>query len=156
MSNTKPFKPVCCLSNPPFQTLWPSLFLRPIKLSLRRERIELPDGDFIDLDWGFNPKGPIVIIFHGLEGSYQSSYVRGMISSLSHHGWRAVVMNFRGCSGEPNRLARAYHSGDTGDITFIINRLRQQHPNTTIVAIGYSLGGNALLKYLGETGCHSQ
>ena len=156
MSNLTLFKPVCCLSNPHIQTLWPTLFRRPIKLTLQRERIELPDGDFVDLDWGENTTGPIAIIFHGLEGSGESSYVRGLISSLNKQGWRAVVMNFRGCSGEANRLAHAYHSGDTGDIKHIIKLLRQRIPDTSMVAIGYSLGGNALLKYLGETSIHSQ
>ena len=150
------FKPACCLSNPHIQTLWPTLLRRPIALTLRRERIELPDGDFVDLDWGENTTGPVAIIFHGLEGSGESSYVRGLIATLKAQGWRAVVMNFRGCSGEANRLARAYHSGDTGDIGFIIKLIRQRIPDTNMVAIGYSLGGNALLKYLGETGSNSQ
>jgi len=146
------FKPRCCLSNPHIQTLWPSLFRRPPHIAIQRERIEIPDGDFLDLDWGENTQGPIAIIFHGLEGSSNSSYVRGLMAALNQAGWRTVAMNFRGCSGEPNRLPRAYHSGETGDIGFIINLLQQRHPNTTITAIGFSLGGNALLKYLGETG----
>ncbi len=156
MSGTKHFTPACCLSNPHIQTLWPSLFRRPVSLSLQRERIELPDGDFVDLDWGENTHGPIAILFHGLEGSGNSSYIRGLMMALGQQGWRTVVMNFRGCSGEPNRLARAYHSGDTGDIQFIITLVKQRYPDTCMVAVGYSLGGNALLKYLGETGSTSQ
>ena len=156
MSNSTIFKPAYCFSNPHIQTLWPTLLRRPINLTLQRERIELPDGDFVDLDWGKNTTGPIAIIFHGLEGSGESSYVRGLISSLNTQGWRAVVMNFRGCSGESNRLARTYHSGDTDDIKYIIKLLRQRLPDTVMVAVGYSLGGNALLKYLGETSHHSQ
>lgn len=152
MSSQNPFKPALCLSNRHSQTLWPSLFRRSAALKLRRERVELPDGDFVDLDWGEKKEGPIAVIFHGLEGSSQSSYVLGIMSALTQRGYRAVVMNFRGCSGEPNRLARAYHSGDTGDIHFIVTRLRQQNPTSSIFTIGYSLGGNALLKYLGETG----
>ena len=119
---------------------------------LRRERLELPDGDFVDLDWTLNDSGPIVILFHGLEGSSRSHYARGMLASLPQHGMRAVLMHFRGCSGEPNRLARAYHSGDTGDIDFLVRTLRAREPNTPLAAIGYSLGGNALLKWLGEQG----
>lgn len=156
MSSSEYFKPSCYLSNPHFQTLWPSLFRRPVKLLLQRERVELPDTDFIDLDWTANTHEPIAIIFHGLEGSGKSNYVRGILTSLSQQGWRAVVMNFRGCSGETNRLARAYHSGDTGDIKFIIDLIKQRYPSTVVAAIGYSLGGNALLKYLGETGHASQ
>lgn len=156
MSHPHSFKPACCLSNPHIQTLWPSLLRRFIKLSFHRERVKLPDGDFIDLDWHKNSHAPIAIIFHGLEGSSNSSYVRGLMVALNQQGWRSVVMNFRGCSGEPNHLPRAYHSGDTGDIKFIINLIKQRHPGTTVVAIGYSLGGNALLKYLGETGNNSQ
>jgi len=156
MPSPMDFESACCRSNPHIQTLWPSLFRRSITLTLQRERIELPDGDYVDLDWGENTHGPVAIIFHGLEGSGKSGYVCGLMNALNHQGWRTVVMNFRGCSGEPNRLARAYHSGDTGDIGFIINLLRQRIPNETMVAVGYSLGGNALLKYLGETGSYNK
>jgi hypothetical protein len=157
---TTPFKPAWWLRNPHLQTLWPVFFRRRLRPPLRRERLELPDGDFVDLDWTLNDpvlspaegSGPIVIILHGLEGSSRSHYARGMLTSLPQHGLRAVVMHFRGCSGEPNRLARAYHSGDTGDIDFLVRTLRAREPNTPLAAIGYSLGGNALLKWLGEQG----
>jgi len=149
------FHPHGWLRNAHAQTLWPSLLRRRINLQLTRERIELPDGDFLDLDWGENKQGPLAIIFHGLEGSGKSSYVRGIMAALTHHGWQTVVVNFRGCSGEPNRLARAYHSGDTGDIAHVVTQLRKRMPDTFIAAIGYSLGGNALLKYLGEIGSAS-
>ncbi|MCK4743361.1 MAG: hydrolase [Sulfuriflexus sp.] len=151
MSDQHYFKPAWWLSNTHAQTLWPSLLRRPIQLQLRRERIELPDGDFVDLDWGENKSGPLAIIFHGLEGSGKSNYVRGMMRSLTQHGWQTVVMHFRGCSDEPNRLARAYHSGDTGDISYVIKQLHERMPDSFIAAIGYSLGGNALLKWIGET-----
>jgi hypothetical protein len=147
-----PFKPAWWLRNPHLQTLWPVFFRRRLRPSLRRERLELPDGDFVDLDWTLNASGPIVIILHGLEGSSRSHYARGMLASLPHHGMRAVLMHFRGCSGAPNRLARAYHSGDTGDIDFLVRTLKAREPNTPLAAIGYSLGGNALLKWLGEQG----
>ena len=155
MPDQDPFTPAAWFTNPHVQTLWPSLFRRPINLKLKRERIELPDGDFIDLDWGSNHSGPLTIIFHGLEGSGKSNYVRGMMHSLTQHGWQTVVMHFRGCSEEPNRLARAYHSGDTGDIAYIVKLLRKRMPETPLTAIGYSLGGNALLKWLGETGTNN-
>ena len=152
MSDQNQFKPAWWLRNRHTQTLWPSLFRRSIQLKLTRERIELPDGDFVDLDWGENKSGPLAIIFHGLEGSGKSSYVRGMMSSLTQHGWQTVVMHFRGCSDEPNRLARAYHSGDTGDMAYVVKQLHDRMPDNFVAAVGYSLGGNALLKWLGETG----
>jgi len=146
------FTPAWGLHNRHTQTLWPSLLRRPITLKLTRERIELPDGDFLDLDWSENKNGPLAIIFHGLTGSVKSNYVLGIVAALNKLGWQAVVMNFRGCSGEPNRLARAYHSGDTWDMAYIVKKIRDHDPERFIAAIGYSLGGNALLKWLGETG----
>lgn len=128
---------------------------RRVRPPLRRERLELPDGDFVDLDWTLNDSGPIVILLHGLEGGSRSHYARGMLSALPRHGLRAVLMHFRGCSGEPNRLARAYHSGDTGDIDFLVRTLKVREPQTPLAAIGYSLGGNVLLKWLGEQGAQA-
>lgn len=155
MSAQDNFTPLWWLRNRHAQTLWPSLFRQPIQVKLTRERFELPDGDFVDLDWGSNTSGPLAIIFHGLEGSGKSNYVRGMMHSLTQSGWQTVVMHFRGCSDEPNRLARAYHSGDTGDIAYIVKQLHERMPGNFIAAIGYSLGGNALLKWLGETGSNN-
>ena len=140
------------MRNPHLQTLWPVFFRRWLRPKLRRERLELPDGDFVDLDWTLNDSGPMVMIFHGLEGGGKSHYARGMLDTLPRHGMRGVLMHFRGCSGEPNRRARAYHSGDTGDIDFLVRTLKAREPNTPLAAIGYSLGGNALLKWLGEQG----
>lgn len=121
-------------------------------ISLRRERLELTDGDFIDLHWTENRTGPIVIVLHGLEGCSKSPYARGLLTALQHNGLRGVVMHFRGCSGAPNRLARSYHSGDTGDLAYLVTTLRRREPTTPLAAVGYSLGGNVLLKWLGETG----
>lgn len=128
---------------------------RRLRPPLRRECLELPDGDFVDLDWTLYDSGPIVILLHGLEGGNHSHYARGMLAALPRHGMRAVLMHFRGCSGEPNRLARAYHSGDTGDIDFLVRTLKAREPQTPLAAIGYSLGGNALLKWLGEQGAQA-
>jgi predicted alpha/beta-fold hydrolase len=124
---------------------------------LRRERLELPDGDFIDLDWltDVDPTGPLVVVLHGLEGSSDSQYARGLLAALGGRGWRAVVMHFRGCSGEPNRLPRSYHSGETGDLAHVISELRARAPHTPLGVVGYSLGGNVLLKWLGESGATS-
>lgn len=148
------FKPAWWLPNSHLQTLWPAICRRSVKnLPLERERLELPDGDFIDLDWlGRNEKGPLVLILHGLEGSIESHYAKGMLQTLSQRGWRGVFMHFRGCSGEPNRLPRGYHSGETGDVKYVTKVLLDRDPNIQLAAIGVSLGGNVLLKWLGETG----
>lgn len=120
------------------------------QVALRRERLELPDGDFVDLDWTAREHGPVVIVLHGLEGSSNSKYVRGLLRAIDAAGWRGVVLHFRGCSGEPNRLARSYHSGETRDLQFLVDTLRTREPGTPLTAVGYSLGGNVLLKWLGE------
>ncbi len=134
------------------QTLWPYLFRRTPQVELKRERLELPDGDFLDLDWSTNGSGPIVVILHGLEGSSDSKYVRGLLKAVHERGWRGVVMHFRGCSGEPNRLPRSYHSGETGDLAYVVDLLRQREPEAPLFVVGFSLGGNVLLKWLGQTG----
>jgi len=149
---TRPFKPPWWLRNRHAQTLWPTLGRRRVRLNLRRERIDLPDGDFLDLDWTSGESGPIVVVFHGLMGSIDSPYARGMLKQVNHAGWRGLFVHFRSCSGEPNRRDRFYHSGDTGDMAFVINEVKRRFPDEPVAAVGYSLGGNALLKWLGETG----
>ena len=144
------FKPAWWLPGAHTQTLWASMTNRFINLEIRRERLELADGDFIDLDWTTHRTGPIVLILHGLQGSSDSNYARGLMQACHAKGWRAIVMHFRGCSGEPNRLARAYHSGETNDLHTVIDILHRREPETPICAAGYSLGGNVLLKWLGE------
>jgi predicted alpha/beta-fold hydrolase len=148
------FQPAWWCRNPHLQTLWPVFFRRGPRPALRRERLELPDGDFVDLDWTGNQDGPIVILLHGLEGSRRSHYARALLARLPRAGMRGVLMHFRGCSGVPNRLARAYHSGDTGDLAFLVQTLQQREPATPLAAVGYSLGGNVLLKWLGQGGAH--
>ncbi|WP_305857714.1 hydrolase [Balneatrix alpica] len=161
MSTEEHFHPPFWLTNPHLQTLLPMLLPRPGCPALQRERWELADGDFIDLDWLHEPASchqrpsdctPLVVIFHGLEGCSGSHYVRGLLNQLAPLGWGAVVMHFRGCSGEPNRLARAYHSGETSDAAQLLTLLRQRYPHRPLLAVGYSLGANMLLKYLGEQG----
>lgn len=149
------FKPAWWLPNSHLQTLWPVLCRRSIQnLPLKRERFELPDGDFIDLEWTHvtDKDAPLVVILHGLEGSIESSYAKGMLTAITRQGWRGVFMHFRGCSGEHNRLPRSYHSGDTGDVAYLVQVLREREPYTPIAAVGFSLGGNVLLKWLGQTG----
>jgi len=120
---------------------------------LRRERWESPDEDFIDVDWLEGPAGaPLVVLFHGLEGGARSHYAVAMLERLALRGWRGAVAHFRGCSGEPNRLPRAYHSGDHEEIAWVLARFRERAAGAPLYAAGVSLGGNALLKWLGEAG----
>jgi predicted alpha/beta-fold hydrolase len=146
------FQPAWWLSNPHAQTVWGSRFRSPSPIKFLWERLELPDGDFLDLAWGGKGKGPIIIILHGLEGSYRSRYASGILKAIAQRGWRGVLLHFRGCSDEPNRLTRGYHSGDTSDFQAVFTTLRQREPNTPLAAVGYSLGGNVLFKWLGEQG----
>ncbi|MEX2523617.1 MAG: hydrolase [Gammaproteobacteria bacterium] len=146
------FRAAWWLPGPHSQTLWPFLF-KPRRLPrLRRERLELPDGDFVDLCLTEHDGGPVIALFHGLEGCVQSHYAARMLSAIHDRGWHGIFMHFRGCSGEVNRLDRSYHSGETGDIAFLLDTLAARNPDSPLFAIGYSLGGNALLKYLGERG----
>lgn len=147
---TSQFQAARWLPGPHAQTIWPQLFRRQQTFALTSERLELPDADFVDLCWTKNNSGPIVAVFHGLEGSINSPYALGIMAAIQARGWRAVFMHFRGCSNEFNRLDRNYHSGDTGDIAYLLNTLRERNPDSPIAAVAYSLGGNALLKYLGE------
>ncbi|HSW70283.1 MAG TPA: hydrolase [Gammaproteobacteria bacterium] len=145
------FKPAWWLPGAHLQTLWPTFCRRKIKnIPLQRERIELADGDFIDLNWTEENNGPIVLILHGLEGSLSSPYAKGMLYAMRARGWRGVLMHFRGCSGEMNRSVRSYHSGETEDLANIIEVLMKH--NKPLAAVGFSLGGNVLLKWLGESG----
>ncbi|SJM95244.1 Alpha/beta hydrolase fold protein [Crenothrix polyspora] len=111
-----------------------------------------PDHDFIDIDWFGEDHQPLIILLHGLSGSAQSTYIVGLQHVLLQQGFRSVALNFRGCSGESNRTARCYHSGETQDIHFLYQTLRTREPDTSIGAVGFSLGGNVLLKWLGEQG----
>jgi len=132
------------------QTLYGALFAES-KIGWKRERWDTPDGDFIDVDRLPGAEdAPLVVLFHGLEGSSSSHYAGALARELARRGWRGVVAHFRGCSGEPNRLPRAYHSGDTEEIRWILRRLAAESRGKPLFAIGVSLGGNALLKWLGE------
>ncbi|MDX1519338.1 MAG: hydrolase [Gammaproteobacteria bacterium] len=139
------------------QTLLPRIISPRFPLDLLDERLELPDGDFVDLCWTNTPEDgdPVIAIFHGLEGSVHSPYANGILHAIGQRGWCGVFMHFRGCSGVHNRLNRSYHSGETGDIRFLIKTLSRRLPRSPLFTIGYSLGGNALLKYLGESGSGS-
>jgi predicted alpha/beta-fold hydrolase len=144
------------------QTIYAALLAPRSRIAYRRERWDTPDGDFIDLDWVDNQdqgsrtknqeRTPLVVLFHGLEGSSRSQYALNLMAAVRERGMRGVAVHFRGCSGEPNRLARAYHSGDAQEIDWILRRLRAQNAAAPLYAVGVSLGGNALLKWLGESG----
>ena len=133
------------------QTLWPTFFRPRRPPALRRKRIELEDGDFIDLDLARDARGPVVLVIHGLEGDLRSHYAAGMTAALARAGYRPAFMYLRGRSGEPNRLPRSYHSGATEDLAAVLDHLAPPPGPPLAAAVGYSLGGNLLLKYLGET-----
>jgi len=148
------FKPAWWLPGAHLQTLWASFLRAPLQLARNRERVWLADGDFIDLDW-FGPhaaEAPLVLLLHGLTGSSNSHYILGQQRALAAQGWASVALNWRGCSGEPNLLPRGYHSGVSEDLAAVIQHLQAARPMAPLYAVGYSLGGNVLLKYLGETG----
>jgi predicted alpha/beta-fold hydrolase len=143
--------PPLWLRNPHLQTLWPKFARKNIQLHLSRERVELADGDFIDLTWSVNDNRHPVLVLHGLEGSLESHYALPTLHALNTAGFKAVFMHMRGCSDEPNRLTRSYHSGATEDLAEIISHLNKSG-RPAVAAVGFSLGGNLLLKYLGESG----
>ena len=145
-----PYRAAPWARNPHLQTL-AGKFLRPEReLPLARERWDTPDGDFLDLDLLPDTGGPGVLVLHGLEGHTRRPYVRNALHALREAGLVGIALNFRACSGEPNRKARTYHSGETGDLGFVLDRLRARFPGRPLGVIGVSLGGNVLLKYLGE------
>jgi predicted alpha/beta-fold hydrolase len=141
------------------QTIWPALHARRAlagAVRFTRERWDTPDGDFVDLDFGHQPGGsgppggaPMLVLFHGLEGSTASHYALSFAQEAAHRGWSFVMPHFRGCSGELNRAPRAYHSGDHQEIGWFLGRLAQRHGGP-VLAAGVSLGGNALMRWAGE------
>lgn len=145
------FQPPWWAKNRHVQTIWPRFFQRRKPFSAKIERLNLPDGDFVDLAWGQQAqvKG-VAIVFHGLEGSIKSHYANDLMAELQAQGWLPVLMHFRGCSHEHNLTPRAYHSGETEDPLFFLDWLEVKYPNVPKVAIGFSLGANMLLKLLGE------
>jgi predicted alpha/beta-fold hydrolase len=159
------FRPPAWLRGGHAQTIWPVVLARPA-IAFRRERVDTPDGDFWDLDWLDPPDAtnaprltgpvPTVILFHGLEGSSDSHYARALMALLRSRGWRGVIPHFRGCGGEPNRLPRAYHSGDHEEIGAMLAavhaRVDDRRGAAPLYAVGVSLGGSALLNWLGRAG----
>jgi len=146
------FKPNVFFRHRHFSTVAPSLFRKIKGIEYNRKRLETPDGDFIDLDFSTVNSSTIVIITHGLEGNSDRMYLKGMVQSVNSEGWDAVALNLRGCSGEVNNLYLSYHSGKTDDLELLIHHILKNHKYEKIMLIGFSLGGNITLKFLGEQG----
>lgn len=132
------------------QTIFPALFRRVRKITGNPERLELPDGDFIDLEWAGRGSRRLAILSHGLEADFLTGYIQGMAAALVRRGWDVLVWNFRGCGKGPNRLLRMYHSGATEDLDAVVRHALANHAADAIALAGFSLGGNLTLKYLGE------
>ncbi|XLS28955.1 YheT family hydrolase [Flavobacteriaceae bacterium M23B6Z8] len=149
---TSSYNPPHLFKNGHFATIYAGLVRRVNGLMPKRERIALPDGDFMDVDWCYaNSKThKLVIVLHGLEGNSERPYVQGTAREFNQIGYDAVVINFRSCSGEPNLLFRSYHSGASEDLEALVDHILRNHSYSTIVIKGFSLGGNVTLKYLGE------
>ena len=141
------------LKNRHIQTLYAPLFRKQSKPQIIVEHFELSDGDFVECYWHKKKatnSQPLVTLFHGLAGSFNSPYIQGIMRALEKRGFASVLMHFRGCSGKENRLPRSYHSGDTADAKAWIAHLHKNYPDSPLHAVGYSIGGNMLLKLLGE------
>jgi predicted alpha/beta-fold hydrolase len=147
------FHPPFLLRNGHVQTVLGAFLRRGHRVAFEPERLELTDGDFLDLRWLRRDHDRLAILSHGLEGSAHQGYVRGMAAALANAGWDALAWNFRGCGEEPNRLVRLYHSGATEDLRAVIDHAATHYARVAL--IGFSLGGNLTLKYLGEAPPHS-
>ena len=146
------YTPPWVFRNTHFHTIYPSLFRQVNSVKFTRERIDTPDGDFIDLDWSRIGSKKLLLAIHGLEGSSRSRYIPGIIRAFQRRGWDGAAYNLRGCSGEPNRTLRFYHSGDTADLDVVVRHVLHRNDYTQLVIVGFSLGGNITLKYVGERG----
>ena len=147
------FRAAWWLPGPHAQTIWGKLFRRQTPQPTVAERWETPDSDFVDVHRLKNPSAKFrLLILHGLEGTVRSNYAQGLFAEAQSRNWAADMLIFRSCSSEMNLTRRFYHSGETGDIAMVIDRLRQENPGQPLGLIGVSLGGNVLLKYLGENG----
>lgn len=151
--STPSFRPAWWIPGPHAQTLWGKLVRRQHQAPTRIERWNTADGDFLDIHrLAGAPGAPRVLILHGLEGTIRSHYAQGLLNEMRHRGWSADLLIWRSCGNEPNRAPRFYHSGETTDLTYVVDRLIAEHPNDQLAITGVSLGGNVLLKFLGERG----
>lgn len=146
------YKPPALFRNGHFSTIYSAKFRKVDIPDHQRERMFLPDGDFMDLDWYLTQasSGKLAVLLHGLEGNAQRPYIRGMVKRLNAKGYDAVAVNYRGCSGEPNKLFHTYNAGTTDDLHHVLSHILTKDKYNSIALIGFSLGGNLLLKYLGE------
>lgn len=142
-------------ANPHMQSCFGTLAAADPKVELRWQELALPDGDFIDLAWIGPDVGSLVILLHGLEGSVHSPYIQVLLRPLLAHGWRAVVMHYRSCSGRLNRLPWCYHGADTRDLTYLLQWLQQTCPESKRAVVAFSVGANIFLRYLIETAASS-
>ena len=147
------FDPPWLLHNGHLQTILPGILKWRTRVPYNRERLELADGDFLDLDWLPSGSRRLAILSHGLEGSSRDVTMRGMAAALHRAKWDVLAWNYRGCSGEMNRLPRLYHSGETADLATIVGHAAERF--ATLALVGCSLGGNLVLKYLGEARPHA-
>ncbi|SMY37225.1 hydrolase [Photobacterium andalusiense] len=155
----QPFTAALGLKNPHLQTLLPRFVRRQPLFTPVTQRLTTFDDDFLDIAWTQTPTDdskPLMILFHGLEGSFDSPYANGLLHAAKQQGWLGVMMHFRGCSGELNRQPRGYHSGEINDARFFITWLREQFPQRPLIAVGVSLGGNMLINYLAKYGDDSE
>jgi predicted alpha/beta-fold hydrolase len=155
-AHAAPYRAPRWLAGAHAQTIWP-VFVPLPAVPFRRERVTTSDGDFWDFDWLDAKPGagsaPLVVLFHGLEGSSQSHYARALMAAVADQGWRGLIPHFRGCGGEPNLRPRAYHSGDFEEIAAMLAAVRARiEPATVLYAVGISLGGSALINWLGRAG----
>jgi predicted alpha/beta-fold hydrolase len=139
------------------QTIYAYYLKQTPSFAYRRERWETPDRDFIELDWldAFSDDSKLLVLFHGLEGRSRSHYAVSLMNQLWREDWRGVVPHFRGCGGEINRLPRGYHAGDSAEVDWILRRLKKEKPRSRLHVVGISMGGNDLLKWLGQQGNHA-
>ena len=144
------YRPPLFFRNGHLLTIYPNLFRLVRGVTYLRQRVTTPDDDFLDLDWSTVGAARVAVVAHGLEGNSTRPYILGMVRTLNRHGWDAVVWNFRSCSGEPNRKLRFYHSGDTQDLQTVLTHVLKKNGYQKAALIGFSLGGNVILKYLGE------
>ncbi|MEJ2181047.1 MAG: hydrolase [Gammaproteobacteria bacterium] len=156
------FRPPLTIRNRHIQTILPFFIKAKNNIPYQKQRLELPDGDFVDVFWcdsqsaseqpTLSNSQPIAIVLHGMGGCFQSHYIPGMIRTLLNQGYRVAFLHARGCSGEVNRLPTTFHAADTSELDFLVQTIMQQHPDAPIAAVGFSLGGSILLKWLAETG----
>jgi uncharacterized protein len=153
MSSKPTYRPAWWVPGPHLRTLWGRLARRAHRLPVRAERWTTPDDDVLELRRLAAPPGaPRLVLFHGLEGGAHSHYVANFFEEAARRGWGMDLVLFRGCNGELNRARRFYHSGETEDAAFAVERIAREYPESPLVLAGVSLGGNVLLKYLGERG----